>query len=104
MQKSGGFLVGKEAIRKDLIEIIKSMEKKDSKHVVQLIKDSVFSDPKNPRTCTLTNFMDSTLVRYKTVEVWKDKSGADFNKLLKNFINTLSEEIEGYFPDGGCIH
>jgi len=34
------------------------------------------------------------------VEVWNDKSGADFNKLCKNFIVKLSEEIEGHFPEG----
>lgn len=96
-QQSAGVLIGKEQFRLDLLEFIMELKESNGAHLTALLTNSICSE-KHEALCTPEEFLESSDVRYKSIELLKDRKSS-FLELRIVFQLSLFEEVQSYFPE-----
>lgn len=98
-QESAGILIGKETFQTNLINLPTQFQNKNGPKTIMLLKESSCSETNNEQ-CTDEKFLTSESVIYNSVLLTKDRIPTAFLELKSNFLNSLEDELRGYFPEG----
>lgn len=98
-QQSAGILIGKEQFRKDLVNLPLSLINNEGSFTTLLLRDAVCKG-KEGNVCTVEEFLNLEDVVYKEIALSKDQNSHKFLTQKNNFLESLTTEINKYFPEG----